>query len=454
MTEYVPASHLAEIVTILRDGDEEARLDAVRQLSKEPADSAERKATLAVLIDVMGDDDWQVRKEAVGSLLCWTDLQLLSEGLVEAMGEPDNIGRRNAVIEAVMRLGPVCIDPLLRHLKQKPEHRKVLVDVLGTFGDPRVIPVLGETLLDEDPNVRIASMEQLASFTGEEVLPALRQALKSTDTLVVLAALDGLNRQRDKVSVAELTPLLTEVTLRPALMTALGHTEDATAIPALIEGLIEKARGAREAALVGLFRLYQSLPVAGRQEIVVAIRKLDENTVRSMTRALMEATPPVREATAALLGWLGKLELARPLVLVLGDSDASVAEAASQALIDLDSGEAALRILADILPSVDPRSRGNVCRFFARHAELVTARASAALRDRLGTVLVSALTDKNAQSAGAAAQALSLLGDTGHRARLQQLAAGGGQAGTLATEVLRKLDGSSAAAATGGGQAS
>lgn len=454
MTEYVPASHLAEIVTILRDGDEEARLDAVRQLSKEPADPAERKATLAVLIDVMGDDDWQVRKEAVASVLCWTDLQLLSEGLVEAMGEPDNIGRRNAVIEAVMRLGAVCIDPLLRHLKQKPEHRKVLVDVLGTFGDVRVIPVLGETLRDEDPNVRIASMEQLASFTGEEVLPTLRDALKSTDTLVVLAALDGLNRQRDKLPVAELTPLLSEVTLRPALMTALGHTEDAAAIPALIEGLIEKARGAREAALVGLFRLYQSLPAAGRQEIVATIRKLDENTVRSMTRALMEATPPVREATAALLGWLGKLELARPLVLVLGDSDASVAEAAAQALIDLDPGEAALRVLADILPSVDPRSRGNVCRFFARHAELVVARASATLRERLGTVLVSALTDKNAQSAGAAAQALSMLGDTGHRARLQQLAAGVGQAATLANDVLRKLDAGHAVAATGGGQAS
>lgn len=454
MTEYVPASHLAEIVTILRDGDEEARLDAVRQLSKEPADPAERKATLAVLIDVMGDDDWQVRKEAVASVLCWTDLQLLSEGLVEAMGEPDNIGRRNAVIEAVMRLGAVCIDPLLRHLKQKPEHRKVLVDVLGTFGDVRVIPVLGETLRDEDPNVRIASMEQLASFTGEEVLPTLRDALKSTDTLVVLAALDGLNRQRDKLPVAELTPLLSEVTLRPALMTALGHTEDAAAIPALIEGLIEKARGAREAALVGLFRLYQSLPAAGRQEIVATIRKLDENTVRSMTRALMEATPPVREATAALLGWLGKLELARPLVLVLGDSDASVAEAAAQALIDLDPGEAALRVLADILPSVDPRSRGNVCRFFARHAELVVARASATLRERLGTVLVSALTDKNGQSAGAAAQALSMLGDTGHRARLQQLAAGVGQAATLANDVLRKLDAGHAVAATGGGQAS
>lgn len=454
MTEHVPASHLAEIVTILRDGDEEARLEAVRRLSKEPAEPAERKETLAVLIDVMGDDDWQVRKEAVASLMCWTDLSLLSEALVEAMGEPDNVGRRNAVIDAVMRLGPVCIDPLLRHLAQKPEHRKVLVDVLGTFGDTRVIPALGDTLRDEDPNVRIASMEQLASFTGEEVLPVLREALKSADTLVVLAALDGLNRQRDRLSLAQLHPLLGEVTLRPALMTALGHTVDTAAVPALIEGLLEKARGAREAALVALYRLHESLDAAGKAVIVDAIRKLDENAIRSTVRALMEATPPVREATAALLGWLGKLEMVRPLVLALGDSDAAVSEAAAQALIAIDAGDAALRILADILPSVDPRSRGNVCRFFAKHAEMVRARASAALRERLATVLVSALTDKNTQSATAAAQALALLGDMGHHARLQQLAANGGQAGTLAVEVLRKLDAASGATPGTGGHAS
>ena len=36
MTEYVSASDLAEIVTTLREGDEEARLAAVRRLSKEP----------------------------------------------------------------------------------------------------------------------------------------------------------------------------------------------------------------------------------------------------------------------------------------------------------------------------------------------------------------------------------------------------------------------------------
>ncbi len=30
------------------------------------------------------------------------------------MSEPEDIGRRNAVIEAVMKLGAVTIDPLLR----------------------------------------------------------------------------------------------------------------------------------------------------------------------------------------------------------------------------------------------------------------------------------------------------------------------------------------------------
>jgi HEAT repeat protein len=406
MTEYVPATDLAQIVTTLREGDEEARLAAVQKLSKEPPAGAEREAALAVLIDIMGDDSWQVRKEAVASVLNWTDLPLLSEKLVEAMGEPDNIGRRNAVIEAVMRIGGVCIDPLLRHLAQKPEHRKVLVDVLGTYGDTRVIPALGESLLDEDPNVRAAAMEQLASFSREEVVPALHAALRSPDLLVILAALDGLNRQRVVLSLVELQPLQSQAVLRPAIMTALGHSKDVAAVPLLIEGLIEKARGAREAALVGLFRLYQSLSDDGRRAIIEAIRRLDENTVRSMLRALMEATPPVREATAALLGWTGRKEMLRPLVLTLGDADAQVKEAAAQAILGMAEDESALAALIDLLPGLDPRSRGNVFHFAARHAKELHARLSPALRDRLRSLAETAKGDKNAQTAAAATQAV------------------------------------------------
>lgn len=413
MTEYVSASDLAEIVTTLKEGDEEARLAAVRRLSKEPQSADVRKQALDVLIDIMGDESWQVRKEAVASTLAWSDVPLLSERLVEAMGEPDDIGRRNAAIEAVMRLGAVCIDPLLRHLKEKPEHRKVLVDVLGTFGDTRVIPALGESLLDDDPNVRAAAMEQLASFSHQEIVPALHGALKSPDLLVVLAALDGLNRQRVVLSTAELMPMLEQAVLRPALMTALGHCQDAAAVPALVEGLIERARGAREAALVGLYRLYHSLPEGGQKTIITAIRALDENAVRSMLRALMEATPAVREATAALLGWSGRLEMIRPLVLALGDADASVQESAAQALLGMDSGEAALQSLVDMLPGLDPRSRGNVSRFVVKHVGAVRERLSSPVREKLQTALGGMRNDKNAQTAAAAAAAFSALAALG-----------------------------------------
>lgn len=436
MTEYVTASDLAAIKTIFREGDEEARLTAVRRLVHQPETPEDRELVLEALIEVMGDESWQVRKEAVAAVLSWTDAELLAERLVDAMSEPEDIGRRNAVIEAVMKLGAVTIDPLLRALQRKPDYRKVLVDVLGTFGDTRVIPALGESLLDEDPNVRAAAMEQLASFQSHEVVPALRQALRSQDLLVVLAALDGLNRQRVAIPVAELLPMAEQTVLRPALMTALGHSQDGAAVPALVAGLVEKARGAREAALVGLYRLYHSLDPSGQRTIEEAAQKLDEIAVRSSLRALMEATPPVRQATAALIGWTGRREMLRPLLLGLGDVDASVVEATGRAILQM--GEAALSALSDLCPTLDARSRGSVFRFLLRHASAIAALPQG-LRERLAGQLLTGLSDKNPQTAAAAAAALLVHAQPGQLPQLRELAQQSGGAADLAKSTLAKL---------------
>ena len=436
MIEYVTAADLADMMNTFREGDEEARLAAVRRLAHQPESPEDREAVLDTLILVMGDDSWQVRKEAVAAVLSWTDAELLAERLVDAMSEPEDIGRRNAVIEAVMKLGAVTIDPLLRALGKKPDYRKVLVDVLGTFGDTRVIPALGESLLDEDANVRAAAMEQLASFHSHEVVPALRQALRSQDLLVVLAALDGLNRQKVALPLSELLPMTEQTVLRPALMTALGHSQDAGAVPALVAGLIEKARGAREAALVGLYRLYNSVDSSGQHTIEAAAQKLDEIAVRSSLRALMEATPPVRQATAALIGWTGRREMLRPLLLGLGDVDASVVEATGRAILQM--GDAALTALCELIPTLDTRSRGSVFRFFVRHASAVAA-LPAPLHERLAGLLLDGLGDKNPQTAGAAASALVLHALPAQHGRLRELAQQTGAAAELAKSTLVKL---------------
>jgi len=402
MTVHNSAYDLAQLAAVFRDGEEEDRLSTVQKLSREPEDLGERRAVLALLVEVMGDDSWQVRKEAVNAALQWADTTLLASTLVDAMSEPDNIGRRNAVIEGVMKLGPICIDPLLAALAQKPEHRKVLVDVLGTYGDTRVIPALGQALLDEDANVRAAAMEQLASFSSEEVVPALRAALRSPDMLVALAALDGLNRQHIVLPIAEVLPLREAVALRPAMMTSLGYSKDAAAVPVLIDGLLDKARGAREAALVALYRLYRLLDDAGKKQVIDSAKRLDEMAVRSSLRALLEATPPVRQATAALLGWTGRREMLRPLVLALGDADKSVSETTGQAILQM--GVEAISVLCDMLPTLDPRSRASAFHFFHRHSSEITDEG---LRSRIRSLLGYGTQDKNAATAQAAQQALS-----------------------------------------------
>lgn len=402
MTVHNSAYDLAQLAAVFRDGEEEDRLSTVQKLSREPEDLGERRAVLALLVEVMGDDSWQVRKEAVTAALQWADTTLLASTLVDAMSEPDNIGRRNAVIEGVMKLGPICIDPLLAALAQKPEHRKVLVDVLGTYGDTRVIPALGQALLDEDANVRAAAMEQLASFSSEEVVPALRAALRSPDMLVALAALDGLNRQHIVLPIAEVLPLREAVALRPAMMTSLGYSKDAAAVPVLIDGLLDKARGAREAALVALYRLYRLLDDAGKKQVIDSAKRLDEMAVRSSLRALLEATPPVRQATAALLGWTGRREMLRPLVLALGDADKSVSETTGQAILQM--GVEAISVLCDMLPTLDPRSRASAFHFFHRHSSEITDEG---LRSRIRSLLGYGTQDKNAATAQAAQQALS-----------------------------------------------
>jgi HEAT repeat protein len=334
---------LAELSEALRSGEQEARIQAIRDISTVVSSSPEvAREGLDLLIDVMGDDDWQVRKEAVAASLLCQDTNLLAEKLVEAMAEPDNVGRRNAVIEGVMKLGGVTIDPLLRALKEKPEHRKVLVDVLGTFGDSRVVPALAGSLLDEDPNVRAAAMEQIASFPASEVGPALEQALDSADLLVVLAALEGLNRQQIGLPVTRLAPLLDKVVLRPALMTALGNTKDVGAVPHLIEGLLDRAKGAREAALVALVQLHESSTDPQlRKAVESAATGMSDLAMHSTVRALMEANAPARAATATLLGWTGRKEMVRPLMIVARDTDPSVVAAAEKAIASLGQTAAA-----------------------------------------------------------------------------------------------------------------
>src|SRR5438105_1676853 len=102
------------------------------------------------------------------------------------------------------------LDPLLRALHGAPEHRKVLIDVVGALRDERAAPVLRQALGDENPNVRASAAEGLAGLSAREAVPALQQALfADQDMVVALAALEGLVAHDVALPVQRLSPLLT-----------------------------------------------------------------------------------------------------------------------------------------------------------------------------------------------------------------------------------------------------
>jgi HEAT repeat protein len=321
---------------LLRSPDEELRRAGVAALRSGPEE-------LRLLVVALGDSSWRVRKEAVGRAASWEDRDAAAAALVEALAEPDNVGRRNAVIESLARIGGAAVAPLLAALEARPDHRKLIADTLGLIGDRRGAAPLVTLLGDDDENVRAAAAEALGHVGGPLAEVALVEALEGRGLLVSLACLGALLSLGVALPVARLLPLLETTVQRPAVLAALGASRDAAASLILVHHLCHRARGVREAATLALERLAGSLGEAERAAAARALRGLGDDAVRPLIEALLEGAPPTRRAAATVLGVCGNPASVRPLILALGDPE--VEEAAARALAQL-GGDAIAPIAA------------------------------------------------------------------------------------------------------------
>lgn len=408
-------------------GDEEVRRAAVAQLAVEP-DAAEAGAALAFFVEAMGDDSWRVRKEAAGRAATWPERGRAAEAMVAALAEPENVGRRNAAVEALVRMGSFALPPLVDALGRRPEHRKLIVDALGLIGDRRAAVPLGESLDDADENVRAAAAESLGRVGGPEAAEALTRALGRGELLLSVAALDGLNRLGATLPVAVAAPLTETPVTRAGALEALGSAGDAEALPYLLNGLTDAGRSAREAAATGIVRLHRALDEPGRRRVEGALRALPEEAERRLTAALLEAGAAVRRAAATLLGWARRAQAVRPLALALGDAD--VHEAASEAIAQIGAG--AVAQLCALAPELDAGLRAAIYAQFPRLGP-------AAADPRVQQLLAQALDEDDAEAAAAAARAL---GEVGGKDALGRLAGALGRSPRLAlaaTQALSRL---------------
>jgi HEAT repeat protein len=245
----------AAVRWLLEQAEPEARRVAVRQIPKVPGPEA-----LELLRQALGDDDWRVRKEAASAVASLDRREDLVAMLVGGLAEGQNIGLRNAVVEALVAIGPAAISPTIEAFGRiDADGRKLAVEVLGGIPDGRGTRALANALRDEDANVRVTAAESLgnASLAGEDARDEAIAALSSTlvgkgDPLLRLAALGALARLEAALPWALIEPCAHDPLLRRYAIAAAARIREPAAVRALAEAVGDPAPAVARAAIVAL----------------------------------------------------------------------------------------------------------------------------------------------------------------------------------------------------------
>jgi HEAT repeat protein len=334
----------------LRSADEESRRLAVAGLSVHPVGE-----TKDYLLAALGDASWRVRKEAVDALLAATFSAEIIKEIVLLLAS-DNAGLRNSAVEVLERLGVRAMPVLCRHVADDDHDvRKFVMDILGSIGDAEAVPLLIKALDDPEPNVCAAAAENLGKIGNVQAVPHLLKSLGKNDIWLRYTILEALSKIGKPVPMGVITPLVGENLLKKAVFDCLGAIGDAEAAPLLIEGLRERVKNTREAAVVALMKVRERLPAVDAKQLVdeKLLALYGAPSLEGLLCSLDTADRGLKEALLKLLGIIGdERAIGRLLQSFRDDRMRKYCLSAFKAM-----GEKAANTLMDLFPAADDEER-------------------------------------------------------------------------------------------------
>jgi HEAT repeat protein len=317
---------LAEIEPLFSGGEPEERRLALKELV-----AIRGAGVVPLFVRALGDDDWRVRKEAASLTPRVEPKEELFAALSNALDDRENIGLRNAAVEAFVSLGPDAVDPALKALDSlDADARKLAVEILGGVPDERGVSRLVLALHDADPNVMLAAAEALgrAGLASEsarsEATSALLGCLETTNVALTLASLEALVRLDARLPYVRVGPLARNPLLRRMAITAAAHTREEPAVAVLVEAASAASSVGREAALA--LAAWLGEVAAGSRIAEKAGQRLREDpaAVAALRAAAEEAADPeLRGAALVLLGAARDAKDLAILVSALDDEEVS-----------------------------------------------------------------------------------------------------------------------------------
>lgn len=193
------------------------------------------------LAGLLADGEWRVRKEASRAACLRLDLAEVRAVLVDAVLQPDDVGLRNAAIEALVNVAPERRDLVVASMSEALSRasktaRKFVSAALAGAGEA-ASPMLLTLAADEDTMTAVAALESIAQTGGPDARRALERALGASDDLRRLTALEGLATSAFEVSASLLVPLLAHPMLGASAARVLARDVRESFLPELVRAL-------------------------------------------------------------------------------------------------------------------------------------------------------------------------------------------------------------------------
>lgn len=305
-----------QLAAQLADLDPGVRLRAATELAaSEPAEGADP------LMSAIGDENWRVRRTAVGALSRRTTAVVIEAALQALREEHLNFSVLSSAIELLAAGEFDVVEPLLELLQSSdPDLRLQAALVLGERGDARAVSPLLDTLSEGDENLRFHAIEALGKLKAGAAVDRLTAVAESGDFFLAFPALEALAQIGDASVAPRLAPLMTDELLRGTVVEVLGRIGDEDVVAPLVR-LLNEATAPTEVvagALASLFDRYetryhdgehiaqsvrQAVAPTGTQNLLDAVHRARADHLRALTKVLswLEG-PAVERALTRLLG--------------------------------------------------------------------------------------------------------------------------------------------------------
>ena len=342
-----------QLIEQARSADPDARQKAAVLVAQSSDDR-----DLPLMFELLGDKDWRVRKTIVDGFVRDARPEVVM-GLLDALADPENAGKRNSATEALIRIADPAIPPIVARLHSETDVdvRLSLVNLLGDLRNRDGFETL-IAMLDGETDINIASsiVSSLGKYRDATALPHLLRTLATREDLwLKFHIIEAMGEIGDRSALPSILPMYAEKSLRKPVLEAVGKIADVGTVNFLLKVIAEEEK-LNLTALRALVRIAEaSKPrIVEQTERQLIQRKFRESFPREKVGPLVEHlhTTPKREVKAFILkflGWSGDPRALPVLLSYLEQPD--TAEVAAQGLIDF--GHGALEAILDTLRNAE-----------------------------------------------------------------------------------------------------